>query len=112
MDDNAFATLTIVLMVCGGLLGVVVIGGGIAYAADVQLSATIQDKDCQPLGPSTVEVETKFLAFKADVEIEYDQCLILKKGNYVEHHIRTEHTTIYEVEGGACIWDTEKRYPC
>lgn len=111
MDDEGFGVIGIILYAFGGLLVIGFAAGGIAYAMDAPLEATIIDKECN-LGGSEATVRTKLFGVQTAVEVEYDQCLVISDGNFVQYHIRTEHTKIYEREGGACIWDTVKGYPC
>ena len=47
------------------------------------------------------------LGLEHDVKgIPDQQCSLLSRGNYVEYRIRSRHTTLYEAEGGDCIYDS------
>ena len=109
MDDSALVgVIAIVALV---LVGGTVATGGYLYATDYTLKADVQDKLCLgPLAPddgNTVSVKTRLLGLGHDVTgIPDQQCQLLSEGNYVEYRIRSRHTTLYEKEGGKCIYDT------
>jgi hypothetical protein len=109
MDDaglvGAIAAVAVVLV--GGTAGT----GAYLYATDYALKADVQDTLClgpaAPDGQNTVSVKTRVLGLDHDVAgIPDQQCPLISKGNYVEYHVRTKHTTLYEREGGDCIYDS------
>lgn len=84
---------------------VVVLGVG-AYALDYGVEATVTNTDCGA-SPPMVEVRTKLLGTTHDVPVSSNQCFAIQRGNFVVYHIRTERATIYDREGGRCLYDTE-----
>lgn len=89
------------------VVGMAVVGaGGTAaylFASDYKAEATVQE-DC---AGGQVDVKTKRFGLDHTVtDIPPQQCLLLKKDSFVEYRIRSRHTTLYEVEGGRCIYDT------
>ena len=86
-------------------IAVVGVGGTAAYlyASDYKADASVQD-DCSG---GAVPVKTKLLGLEYTVRnVPAHECVLLHKGNFVEYRIRSKHTTLYEVEGGRCIYDT------
>lgn len=83
---------------------VVVLAVG-AYAVDYGVEATVTDTNCGASPPS-VEVRTKLLGTAHQVPVSPNQCLAIQRGNFVVYHVRSERATIYEREGGRCIYDS------
>lgn len=81
-----------------------------AYAMDYGVEATVEKTNCG-LQPPTVTVDAGMFGTR-DVEVTPDQCGILRPNNFVVYHIRTQHTTIYETEGGRCLYDSETGLYC
>ena len=109
MDDAALVGVLVVaaLVVFGGIVGT----GAYLYATDYVLKADVQDTLClgplQPDDANVVSVKTRVLGLDHDVKgIPDQQCQLLSEGNYVEYHVRSRHTTLYEEEGGRCIYDS------
>jgi hypothetical protein len=109
MDDAALAGFLVVagLVLVGAAAGT----GAYLYATDFTLKADVQETLC--LGPvqaddaNVVAVKTRVLGIDHEVKgIPDQQCQLLSEGNYVEYRVRSKHTTIYEREGGKCIYDT------
>lgn len=100
----------ILAVVVGLVLLVVLIGVG-AYAADYGAEANVTGKDCQA-SPPTVDAKTKLFGVKRTVDVERQQCFVIEKGNFVVYRIRSGQTTIYEVEGGQCLYDTKTGPGC
>jgi len=40
-------------------------------------------------------------------DVPSDQCALVQRDNFVRYRLQSERVSIWEVEGGACIWDTE-----
>lgn len=99
-------SLAIVAVLVVGVLGV----GGYLYATDYKLEATVQDTDC---GRGDVDVKTKLFGLEHTVpDVPAQQCNLLAPGNFVEYRLRSERTTLYQSEGGACIYDSETGPAC
>lgn len=95
-----------IFAILGGLIFVAaaVIGG--LFIFDAPVGGTIaHKKDCASEG--LVAVETDFFGLKADVDVGIARCTSIQVGNYVEYHLRSGETSIYESKGGACIYNTE-----
>jgi hypothetical protein len=108
MDDQALVGLIVLIVV--GVVAAVGITVGVMYANDYGLEATVKDKECLPTA-SSVEVETKLFGIDHRVkDVPQDACGILQPGNFVRYHIRSQHTIIYEKEGGDCIYDSVKGF--
>lgn len=120
VDEDGIGALAIALIAAG----ILVVGLGIAigsfFVADRAVEAVITDKDCG-IGPgssSTITVQTKFPIPGIDHTItDFDnlQCSGLRDGedgNFVEYHVQSGRTILYESEGGECIWDSETGFVC
>jgi hypothetical protein len=88
------------------LVVVVIAAGAFAYATDYGVEATVQEKECS-LNPSTVTVKTKMGGLVETVDVARQECGIIEVGNFVIYHIRSGRTTIYNAEGGQCVYDTQ-----
>ena len=94
----------IVLGIVGGLLGLAVIGGAVLYASDYRIDATVQQTHCER---GEVEVKTKTLGIDHTVSgVPSQQCGALEAGNFVEYRVKSKRTTIFDAEGGQCIYDS------
>lgn len=97
--------LGITLAIAGSLLGVAVVAGAGMYAADYRVDATVQETRCDLL---QVKVHTRLFGLEHTVkEVPADQCSVLEPGNFVQYRIRTQRTTLYDREGGECLYDSE-----
>ena len=95
----------ITLAIVGGLLGIVLVGGAILYATDYKVDATVQETRCDLL---QVKVQTKLFGLDHTVkDVPLDQCNVLEPGNFVEYRIRSQRTTLYDREGGQCLYDSQ-----
>lgn len=95
---KAIATLLLVLVLGVAALAVVL------YATDYEVDATVQRTDCSR---GQVDVTTKLFGIDHTVTgVPMQQCLVLRAGNFVEYHIRSAHTRLFDVEGGDCIYDS------
>lgn len=103
MDDAGLLGIAVAVAI---VLAVGAVGtGAYLYASDWKAEATVQE-DCA--GGST-PVKTKLFGIEHTVTgIPAQQCLLLKEGAFVEHRVRSKHTTLYEYEGGRCVYDTIK----
>lgn len=109
MDDSALVGVLVTVALC--LVGAAAGTAGYLYATDYVLKADVKDTLClgplQPDDANVVSVKTRAFGLGHDVKgIPDDECRLLAKGNFVEYHIRTKHTTLYEREGGKCIYDS------
>ncbi len=100
-----------------GLVAVAVAAGGYLYATDYAMEATVKEKSCAfpitlPDAQNQVAVRTKVFSIDHTVtDVSDAVCGILRPGNFVEYHIRSGRTVLYESEGGDCLWDSESG-PC
>lgn len=79
--------------------------GGIAYAADYGVEATVVDKNCVA---NEIVINPKYVGQDVTVpDIPPQQCSVIQKGNYLKYHVRSERTSIWASEGGSCVYDTE-----
>lgn len=80
---------------------------GLAYAADYPVGATVQER-CTPLNGYAVPIRTDLFAIEHTVTgIPPQQCSLVGPGNYVEYRLRSGRVSMYETQGGACIFDSE-----
>lgn len=120
MDDKGFGIIAAILAAAVGLVLLVVAMAGAFYLSDMPVGATVTDKSCAiGIGArSTLEVTTKFpVPGVTHVITDFDnqQCHGLRagdNGNYAEHHLRSGRTILFESQGGACIWDSDKGFIC
>lgn len=102
----------IIKLVILGVVGLVVLLGGIGgiyYATDGAVDATVTDKQCGFNG-GTVTVVTEFPIPGIEhtlQDVPSNQCSVINKGNFVRYHLQSERTSIWQSEGGACVYDTE-----
>ncbi|MGB0652869.1 MAG: hypothetical protein ACPGQL_06675 [Thermoplasmatota archaeon] len=117
-DDRAIGVigiLIVLVLIVGGIVVSVPVG---YYLGDGAVEAVVVDKKCgsNPLGEtSKVTVETRFPVPGVQhvvKEFPNDKCNLVNKDNYVEHRLRSGRTTLYQSEGGSCIYDSEKGIGC
>ncbi len=81
---------------------------GIFYATDQSIDATVTETSCESEDDSSVTVKTKMFSIVHTTAIDQFACQQLDEGNFVEYHVRSGHTIVYDKEGGDCIWDSER----
>ena len=97
-------TLTFVAL---GAIAVAAVAAGAAYAADYGLEAEVVSKQCSLLGASSITVETKVLGLRHTAGgMGHQVCTVVQSGNHIVYHVRSGRTSLYESEGGACLYDT------
>jgi hypothetical protein len=106
-----------------GLVVALVAGAGIAYSTDYGLEATVVGKDCGSSGGNgggqvlpladpeaqaapSVTVKTKIGGLRHTQGLAPQYCQAVQQGNFVIYHIRSGRTTLYETDGGRCIYDS------
>lgn len=104
-----------------GLVLALAAAGGIAYAADYGIEASITDTHCvgssNPAFPdvlataagdgSTVDVRTHLFGIQHTVAIDRHVCAALRPDNFVVYHVRSGHTILYTDDSRAdCIYDS------
>ncbi|HET6399059.1 MAG TPA: hypothetical protein VFH47_05855 [Candidatus Thermoplasmatota archaeon] len=105
-----FRAITLVLL---ALVGLAVLVAGTFYARDGAIEATVQDKSCSLFGPGAVTVKTKFLGIDHTVQgVAPEACATVQPGNYVEYHVRSQRTKLYDADGGRCLFDSERGLGC
>lgn len=124
MDEHAIGVVGIVVWCVVGLVAALGLTAGGMWAADYGVEATVVNKECGgPAGPggpggiiptasqSKVTVKTKLLGITHTLtDFPDDTCRILRAGddgNFVRYHLRSEHTILFEREGGPCIYDSK-----
>lgn len=105
--------LGLISLIVGGLLVLLVVAGVSLYASDYAVEATVVEKSCisrtalNPGQAGGVTVETKLFGIRYTVEdVDATTCTAIQPGNYVLFRIRSQQTTLYESEGGDCIYDS------
>jgi hypothetical protein len=97
----------------GAAIAVVVlllVVGGVAYASDYAVEATVVSKDCSGAlrGNGSVTVQAKLLPIEYTATgLGAPECSAVNTGNFVKYHLRSERVSLYQSEGGRCIYDTE-----
>lgn len=79
-----------------------------AYATDMEVEASVVDKECNPLGASTVTVRANLLGVTHTAPVDTQVCALLQAENFVEYRLRSGRTSLYESEGGRCLYDSEQ----
>ena len=103
MDEDGVIGLA--FWIVGGVLGLLVVTGVVLYAVDYKIEADVEQTRC---AEGEVDVKTKLFGIDHTVKgVPADQCGILEAGNHVEYRIRSQRTTLYESEGGRCIYDSK-----
>jgi hypothetical protein len=109
------ALLAVALKVLLGLVVAVVAVAGIAYATDYGMEATVVSKDCGaggdggnpiPLSDPSVTVKTRIGELRHTQSIPATECQAIQPGNFVVYHIKSGRTSLFETEGGKCIYDS------
>lgn len=97
----------LLLKVAVAVVVLLLLAVGAAYAMDMKVEATVVDKSCSPFGESTVTVRAKVLGVTHTAPVDTQVCAALQENNFVEYHLRSGRTSLYETEGGRCLYDTE-----
>ncbi len=109
-DEQALGLIAWIVVGVVGLVGALGATGGILYATDFAVDATVIDKDCSTVigsGENSISVKTKLFGIEHTLEdVPADQCQLIQKDNFVSYRIKSERTSIWGSEGGNCIWDT------
>ncbi len=117
-DEQALGLIAWIVVGVVGLVGALGATGGILYASDFGIDATVIDKQCaglpggggffaEPLAGNTITVKTKLFGIEHTlVDVPADQCALVQKDNFVRYRVKSERTSIWSSEGGSCIWDT------
>lgn len=103
------ATAAVLLVGAGGTAAYL-------YATDHTLVADVTGTECAglpfPESQNTVAIKTRLLGLEHEVRGLPDrECLLLQEGDFVEHRIRSKHTTLYR-STGACVYDTQTGTAC
>lgn len=103
----------IIGLVVASLLILLVVVGAALYASDYAVEATVVEKSCVPrsaFNPGQaggVAVETKLFGIRYTVQdIDATTCAAIQNGNFVLFRVRSQQTTLYETQGGPCIYDS------
>ncbi len=112
--------LGLILRIVGGLLGVIVGIGGVGYAIDYGIGATVIERKCagggilggSPSGEATVRVKLVPTMTHTVTELPVPVCNALHEGNFVVYHVRTGRTVLFDSDGGACIYDSQTGRAC
>ena len=99
------AVLGTVLRVAVLVVAAVVVLVVFLFATDYGLAATVTKRDCAA-NPPAVTVTTKTFGITHAMPVTSEQCGVIRQGNYVVYHVRSQHTIIYEHQGGRCMYDT------
>lgn len=84
--------------------------GVFLYATDYAVEAEVTGKNCNGT-TTTVTVETRVGGLTETIPVSRTECLVIRPGNFVHYHIRSERTIIYEKDpavGGRCVYDTDQ----
>lgn len=107
LDMWLFATWTGRILT--GLLLLVLVAGGVvgfAYASDEAVDADVVSKQCGLFGPNTVKVRTRLMGLEYEAKVDYPTCHGLPGTAFIQYHVRSGRTVVYEREGGRCLFDT------
>lgn len=115
-DEQAIGLILWIIIAVGGLVAILGATAGILYANDFAIEATVIDKECAgaggifgngSAGSNSVTVQTRLFGIEHTLaDIPNDQCLLIQEDNFVRYRVQSERTSIWESEGGSCIWDT------
>lgn len=94
--------------IVAGIAAVLVVGtvgvGVYLYFDDYKVEANVQETRC---AQGEIDIKTKLLGIEHTVvDVPLQQCSLLEKGNFVEYRVRSQRTTLWDVEGGKCIYDS------
>lgn len=96
--------ISLVIRIAVALVVLLAAVGGIAYATDYGVEATVVKKDCAA-GTLTVQAKLVPIQYTAK-DIPFQTCAVVQNDNFVTYHVRTQRTSLYESEGGPCLYDT------
>lgn len=109
MDEDAGVFLLVALIV-GAVIAVPVVAGIVLYSRDYRVDATVTDTRCEV---GEVQVRTKAFGIDHTAKgVPSAACAQLEEGNFVQYRIRTQRTTVYDTEGGRCLYDSETGANC
>lgn len=117
-DEAALGLVAWLAVGAAGLLVTAGAVGGIVYATDTQLEATVTDTECRGTPLSTAEqsritVQTKWWGITHTVEdVPNDTCHKAGEGMFAQHWIRSGRTRVFLSEGGQCLYDSAKTVGC
>lgn len=105
------------LVLSVGILGLALLAfAGILYVVDYGVQATVVAKQCStgtagifgsPAGPGTITVQAKLVPLKYTMKnVPAQQCNSVQVDNFVIYHVRSERTSLYQADGGSCIYDS------
>lgn len=86
-----------------GLLAVLVLVGGLAYAADYGVEAKITDKGQDAQGRYVIAT-TEIGGYDVKRYLPATQWSAVQEGYFVIYHIRSGETEVYTSEGGTLIY--------
>jgi hypothetical protein len=112
--------LGLVLRIAGGLLAVVLGLGGLAYATDYGVEATVVEHRCgastllggSGAGEATVRAKMLPTVRHTVTDLPSQVCNALHDGNLVVYHVRSGRTMLYDHDGGPCVYDSATRAAC
>ncbi len=108
-------TASIVSLALGGAVGILLLVAGSLFLNDYAVEATVVEKSCIPAsGPfhsggqaGGVTVSTKLFGIHYTVQdVDAVACGAIQPGMFVQYHIRTGRTVVYDRDGGACRYDS------
>ncbi len=115
MDDQGVGLIAWILIAVVGLVAAVGVAGGVMYANDTAVGAKVVDKECkgsllstQPQSSVTIETQFPVPGIVHTVEqVDNNACHSLTEGrSFIEYHIQSGRTILYESQGGKCLYDT------
>ncbi|MCA1819797.1 MAG: hypothetical protein ABR562_06785 [Thermoplasmatota archaeon] len=92
------------------VVGLLLAAAAIAYFADYAVEAKVTEKQCRGsvLGGNSVTVQTKLFGVSYTLSgLPDHECQLVNSGNFVTYHLRSSRTSLYQSEGGPCIYDSE-----
>lgn len=93
-----------IVLVAGLLVAGAVGTAAYLYTSDYKVEATVQETRCSQ---GEIDVKTKLFGIEHTVpDVPLQQCSLLAPGNFVEYRVKSQRTTLWDVEGGQCIYDS------
>ncbi len=114
MDEEAVGLIAWIVIGIVGLVAAIGVAGGVMYANDTTVGATVTQTQCSV---GDVSIETKFPVpgiTHTVQQVPFEQCNLLDPGkSFVEYRIKSGRTTLYEDDSKErCLYDSETGIYC
>ena len=75
------------------------------YMSDGVVEADVKEKQCSPVGESSLTVKTRWFGIEQTKGLGYMECTGVPVGAYVQYHVKSGRTVVFDRQGGHCLFD-------